>query len=58
MDGFHLEGVSQDEGKALQSAEIGEPIPGEEAFNGDDPSVTIGGHGLEEGFGSGLHIAV
>jgi hypothetical protein len=36
VDGFHVEGVSQDKGKALLSAEGGEPIPGEDAFNGYD----------------------
>jgi hypothetical protein len=58
VDGFHLEGVSQDEGNALLSAEVGEPIPSEDAFHGHDPSVPIGRHGLEEGFRSGFHIAV
>jgi hypothetical protein len=50
--------VSQDEGNALFRAEVGEPIPGEDAFHGDDEAVTIGSNGLEKGFGSGFHIAV
>jgi hypothetical protein len=58
MDGFHLEGVPKDEGNALFRAEVGEPIPGEEAFNSDDQAVTIGSNGLEKGFGSGFHISV
>jgi hypothetical protein len=29
VNGFHLEGVSQDEGNALFRAEVGEPVPGE-----------------------------
>jgi hypothetical protein len=33
-------------------------VPGEEAFNGHDPTVTIGCHGPEKGVGSGLHVAV
>jgi len=50
--------VSQDEGNVFLSAEIGEPLPGEEAFHGDHQSVPIGGNSLEEGFGSGFHLAV
>jgi hypothetical protein len=58
VDDFHLEGVSQDEGKALWSAEIGEAIPGEEAFHGHDQPLPIGSNGLEEGVWSGFHISV
>jgi len=43
---------------ALFRAEVGEPIPGEEAFHGHDQSVPIGRNGLEEGFRSGFHVAV
>jgi hypothetical protein len=50
--------VSQDEGNALFGAEVGEPVPGEDTFDGDDEAVTIGSNGLEKGFGSGFHVAV
>ena len=40
MDGFHVEGVPQDPGDCLFSAEIGEPIPGEQAFDRDDQTLT------------------
>jgi len=50
--------MSQDEGNALCSAEVGEPIPGEDTFNGGDEAVTVGGNGPEEGFRGGFHVAV
>jgi hypothetical protein len=58
MDGFHVQGMSQDEGHAFLSTEVGEPRPGEETFNGDDQTVTIRGNGLEKGFWSRFHSAV
>jgi hypothetical protein len=58
MDGFHLKGMSQDEGNALLSTEIGEPIPGEDTFNGHHEPLPIGGDSPEEGFRSRFHMAV
>jgi hypothetical protein len=58
VDGFHLEGGSQDDGHAFWSTQVGEPLPSEEAFHRHDQAVPIGGNGLEEGFGSGFHMAV
>jgi hypothetical protein len=58
MDGFHRESVPEDEGNALVSAEVSEPIPGEDAFNSDNQTVPIGRNSLEKGFRSGFHIAV
>jgi hypothetical protein len=40
------------------SAQVGEPIPGEETFNSDNQAVPVGSDGLEKGFWSGFHIAV
>jgi hypothetical protein len=50
--------MPQHEGNALFRTQIGEPIPGEDAFNGHDQPLTIRGNGLEERFRSGLHVAV
>src|SRR4029450_13195591 len=58
MDGFHVEGVPQDKGDFLFSAEIGEPIPGEHAFDRDDQTLTVGSNSREEWFRSGFHITV
>ena len=48
VDGLHVEGVAQDEGDAFLGAEVGEPVPGEHALDGDDESVAIGRNGLEK----------
>jgi hypothetical protein len=48
VDGFHREGVTQDEGNALASAEVSEPVPGEEALATDNKSLPTGRHGFEE----------
>jgi hypothetical protein len=58
MDGLHGEGVSQDKGAFLFSAESGAPIPGEHACDRYDEPLTGGSNGLEERFRSGFHIAV
>jgi len=58
VNGFHIEGMAQDEGNAFLSTQVGEPRPSEDTFNGDNQAVTIGGNGLEEGFWGGLHVAV
>jgi hypothetical protein len=58
VESFHRERVSHDEGAALCSAEVGEPIPGEETFPGDHEPLSIGGNRGEEWFWSRLHVAV
>jgi hypothetical protein len=58
VNGFHIERVSQDKGNIFLSAEIGEPLPGEDTFNGHDKAVAVGSNGLEKRFRSGFHIAV
>ena len=40
MDGFHVEGVAEDEGDVFAIAEISEPVPGEHALDGYDDTVT------------------
>jgi hypothetical protein len=50
--------VAQDEGNALWSAEVGEPIPGEEAFDANDEVLPVGGNGLEKWLRCCLHIPV
>jgi hypothetical protein len=58
VDGFHIEGMAQNKGNTLLSTEVGEPVPGEDAFNRHDETLTIRGNGLEKRFGGCLHIAV
>jgi len=58
MDCFHVEGVPEDKGDVLPSAEVGKPVPGEEAFHGDDDVLAVRGDDLEEGLRSGGHVLV
>jgi hypothetical protein len=58
MDGVHVEGVPQAKGDFWCSAELGEPLPGEHAFDRDDEPLTVGSNGLEERFRSGFHLTV
>jgi hypothetical protein len=55
---FHIARVSQDEGAALGSAEVGQPIPGEETFHGDHETLTRGRNRLAERFRRGCPGAV
>ena len=58
VDRFHVKGVTEDEGDGFGGAEIGEPVPGEHTFGGDDDIVTERSDGLEEGLGCRLDLAV
>ena len=58
VDGLHVEDVAQDEGDSLPGAQVGEPVPGEDALDGDDEVLPVGGDRLEEGLRAGLHVAV
>ena len=55
---FHLEGMTENEADAFSSAQIGQPVPGEEAFNADDDVLAEGTDRLEKGIGIGLHVAM
>jgi hypothetical protein len=56
VDGFHVQGVPQDERDAIASAEIGQPVPGEDALHGHDDVRTVGGDRGEERLRRGLHL--
>jgi len=56
MDGFHIESVAQDEGNILFTAEIGEPVPGEDALNGNDNVLTEWRDGFQEDVGVCLDV--
>src|SRR5262249_7991104 len=58
VDGFHVQGMSEDEGDLLLVAEVGEPVPGEQALDGDDEVVAEGGDGLQEAVGMGGQVLV
>ena len=48
VDGFHVQRVAEHEGDPLAGAEIGEPVPGEDAFHRDDQVLTVGLDGPQE----------
>jgi hypothetical protein len=50
--------MAEDKGNLLLGAEISEPVPAEQALDGDDESVAEGGDGLEEGVGVGGEVHV
>ena len=58
MDGLHVEGMSEDEGDVFLRAEIGEPVPAEDAFDADDQVVAEGLDGAEEGLRLAAHVPV
>jgi hypothetical protein len=50
--------MSEDKGNAFFVAKIGYPVPGEDAFYGNDNILTIGSDSLEKGITIGFHVAV
>jgi hypothetical protein len=58
VNGFHVQGVAEHEGDVLLGAEVGEPVPAEQALDGDDQSVAERGDGVEEGVGVGAEVLV
>jgi len=58
MDGFHIEGMAEDEGEPVLSTKISEPVPGKHALDGDDEVISIGFDDLEEPIGPCWQVAV
>ena len=58
VDGLHVEGVSENELDAFASAQVGQPVPGEHALDGDDEIVAERHDGLQEGLRSALDVPV
>ena len=50
--------MPQDKRDTFVGTEVGEPVPGEQALDGDDNPRSIRGHGLQEGLRGGFHMAV
>jgi hypothetical protein len=55
---FHLQGVAQDNRQPCLCTQVGEPVPGQDTFDGDDQILTLGGHSLAEHLRTGLHVAM
>jgi hypothetical protein len=47
VHGLPVEGMTQDDGEAFFSTEVGQPVPGEETLDGDDAILPIRGKRLE-----------
>jgi hypothetical protein len=48
MNGFHIEGVTEDEGDVLLCAEISDPVPSEDAFNGHNDIFSVSFDGFKK----------
>jgi hypothetical protein len=48
VDGFHVQRMAEDEGDLLAGAQIGKPVPGEDALDGDDQILPVRGDRAEE----------
>jgi hypothetical protein len=58
MDSLHVECMAQDERDRLLGAEIGEPVPDEHAFDGDDDILPVGLDGPEKIIRCGFAVTV
>ena len=50
MDRFHVEGMAENEGDVLLDTEIGDPVPGEHAFDSNHDVLTEGSNDTEKSF--------
>lgn len=55
---FHVQGVTEDEGNVSLFAEVGDPIPGEDALDADDHIGTEAGDDKNEMFRFRGHVSV
>jgi len=58
MDGLHGEGMTADKGEAFVGTEVGEPVPGEHACDGNDETLSRRSNDVQEGRRIGLHGTV
>jgi hypothetical protein len=50
VDRFHVEGMAENEGDVLLDTEIGDPVPGEHAFDSNHDVLTEGSNDAEKSF--------
>src|SRR5436190_10689740 len=58
VNGFHVQGITQNKSDAFARAEIGEPVPGENAFYGDDDLISKRSDRFQKRIRIGLHVAM
>jgi hypothetical protein len=56
MDGFHIEGMTEDKGDTFFIAEVSEPVPGEYALDRDDNVFAVGFDSFKEGIGLSMEV--
>jgi hypothetical protein len=56
MESLHGEGMAQDTGDTFTSAEVGQPIPGEETLGAPNQPLAVGCNDLEKRGGASGHI--
>ena len=56
VDETHVEGMAQNEVDLLASAQIGQPVPGEDTLGGDDKILPEGLDRSQEGFRAALDV--
>src|SRR5262249_55403682 len=54
VDGLQVQGMTEDEGNLLFLAEVGQPVPAEEARAADDQVVAVRCNGLQQELGLGV----
>ena len=58
MNGFHVQSVTENENDPFSSTEIGDPVPGEDAFDSDHDLIPIRSDRVEKGIRIGRHVAM
>jgi hypothetical protein len=58
MDGFHVQGVPQNEWDFVLVAKIGNPVPGKHAFNADDDIFKVWEDGIKQQRRVGIKVLV
>ena len=58
VDGFHVEGMSQDKWNIFLDTEVGDPVPCEHTFRGHDDILPVRFDDLQEGVPIGVDVAV
>jgi hypothetical protein len=49
LDGFHVQGMAEDNREAFVSTEVGQPVPREQAFDSDDKPCSRGRNAVQKG---------
>jgi len=58
MDGFHVKCMTKDKRNGFPVTQIGQPVPDEHAFDGDDDVLPVGLNGPEKRFRIGFKVFV